>query len=718
MSDETRNNGTTSRDGTGASSFVVIVDDDVAYVRRHLAHFAGGLIFVESLQIARLQEEVQFTFQLEDGTALLSGTGIVTRSVTPADAASDETGTIVPGMVIRVESASDDGYTWLREAFYAAQDQDRYADLEGEDDGASMSMEQPALQEILEATADEADAAATDFLEPLKRGSGGPIVGIDLGTTNSCVSAWNGSEVVIIPSTHGDNVIPSVVALDGDEILTGRAAAKRLVLEPDRTVYGSKRLIGRKFTTRDREQLQRDFHYSLVEGDRKDIAVQIGDRKLDLRSVSALILSELRSYAEAYLDQPVLRAVITVPAYFNENQRYAVRDAGMQAGLVVERILNEPTAAALAYGYDRAQDKTILVYDLGGGTFDASLLHVDDNVFRVLATGGDTFLGGIDFDNEIVDYLLEQFFASVGAEVEVAPAEMQRLLLAAQEAKHGLTVGHTAEVMLPHFVRHDGQWHNLEVPLTREKMEELTGYLVDRTIDTCRGVLASQKMTADDVDVILLVGGQSRMPLIHERIEKEFGRAPSKQVNPDEAVGLGAGIYANLDADADHVKLQDVLPIAIGVGLPGGRYQPILEANTPIPAGRTIPLTTFHDDQETIEFDVFQGDSPELAKNEFLGTFVIDEIPNGPRGSNSFGVEFGLNAECLLIISAINYNTGQTYEKKLITGTTAEEAIQRLKLAEAGARAFNIVSARAGEPESVGTWSRFSRWLRSLFGGG
>jgi molecular chaperone DnaK len=446
--------------------------------------------------------------------------------------------------------------------------------------------------------------------------------------------------------------------------------------------------------------------------------VQIGERKLDLRSVSALILAELRTYAEAYLDQPVLRAVITVPAYFNENQRFAVRDAGMQAGLVVERILNEPTAAALAYGYDRAEDKTILVYDLGGGTFDASLLHVDNNVFRVLATGGDTFLGGIDFDNEIVDYLLEQFFAEIGQEVEIAPPELQRLLLAAQEAKHGLTVGRTAEVMLPHFVRVDGEWHNLETKITRDKVGELTGYLVERTMDTCKGLLASQKMDRSEIDVILLVGGQSRMPLIHQRIEAEFGRPPSKQVNPDEAVGLGAGLYANLDADPDKVTLQDVLPIAIGVGIPGGRYQPILVANTPIPAGRTIPLTTFHDDQSSIEFDVFQGDSPKLDDNEFLGTFVIDEIPVGEKGGHSFGVEFALNAECLLIISAINYNTGQTYEKKLVTQSTAEDVVNRLKLAEAGARAFNIVSARAAPQETPGVWSRFSGWLRGLFGGG
>ncbi len=695
-------------------SYELTIDDDIAYVRRHLQYFAGGQVFLETSEPADIQDLITFTVRDPSGAVRLSASGIVTQSLPPGG--EGEGG--VAGMVVSVKSADDDGYRWLRETFYAAQEKDLYPDLdsdETQDMYSSFDPDEARMSLLTESV--KPDYAAVDFLEPLRRGAGGPIVGIDLGTTNSCVSAFAGGEVRIIPGPTGQLTMPSVVSIDGDEVLIGHEALKRLVTHPESTIYGSKRLIGRKFVADVREELQREFRYELVESKSRDIAVTIGDRTHDLRSIAAMMLTELRGYAEAYLEQPVLRAVITVPAYFNENQRYAVREAGIMAGLVVERILNEPTAAALAYGYDRARDKTILVYDLGGGTFDVSLLHVDDNVFRVLATGGDTFLGGIDFDNELVDYLLEEFYEAVGAEVPIDRVGMQRLVAAAQDVKHRLSSSTTAEVVLPHFAKVGDEYRTLEVSADRETFERLCAPLVDRTLDTCMELLASQRMEPADLDVILLVGGQTRMPLVHRRIEERIGLAPSRSVNPDEAVGLGAGIYANLDSDPDKVKLQDVLPIAIGVGLPGGRFQPVLQANTPIPASRTIPLTTVRDDQDVIEFEVFQGDSENLADTEYLGTFVIDDIPPGAKGEQSFGVEFALNAECLLYLTAMNYNTGQVYEKTLTTPLTPEQVIQRLKLMELGRNAFGIATARIPDGTEPGVWIRVSRWIKSLFGG-
>ncbi len=700
--------------GSKRFSYSVTVKNDVAYVHKYMAHFAGGQVYVETDEPGTVDDLITFTFRDKNGDSLLSASGVITGSFGKGEAAEGER----PGMVVRVESADDAGYQWLRETFYAAQEQERFDTLGSVDDGPE-SVDEGGSESRLKKIRDDValpEQSAVDFLEPLRRGSGGPIVGIDLGTTNSCVSAWDGDKVCIIPSPAGHYTIPSVVAFRGDDVLVGQAAMKRMITSPEETIYGSKRLLGRKFRSELREQLQEDFNYSLVEGESKDIAVCVGDRTLDLRSISAMILTELRGYAEAFLDEPVLRAVITVPAYFNENQRFAVREAGIMAGLVVERILNEPTAAALAYGYDRAEDKTMLVYDLGGGTFDASLLHVDDNVFRVLATSGDTFLGGIDFDNEILDYLLEQFFDDIGKEVELSSVELQRLAYASREAKHKLSVSNSAEVILPLFARVDNQYRTLEVEITREKYDQLAGFLVDKTLEICMELLASQRMEKEDLDVVLLVGGQSRMPLVHRRIEEKLGTSPSKNVNPDEAVGLGAGLYANLDSEPEKVTLQDVLPIAIGVGLPGNRFQAVLKANTPIPTTRTIPLGTVRDDQERIEFEVFQGEGDALDENEYLGTFVIDEIPPGAKGTQSFGVEFALNAECLLVLTAWNYTSGQVYEKTLTTPQTPEAVLQRLKLKEVGEAAFSIVSARIEEVVTPGFWHRVGAWFKLVFG--
>ena len=552
----------------------------------------------------------------------------------------------------------------------------------------------------------------------------GPMIGIDLGTTNSCAAVVKDGKPFVIPSREGYNTIPSIVALnEKGKLIVGHPAKGQLLINPKNTVYGAKRLVGRQFSSPIVSDLVGRLAYQIVPGPRGEAAVQLGETQFSLQKISSLVLTEVKEIAQQWLQTEITRAVITVPAYYNDNQRLAVREAGQLAGLHVERILNEPTAAALAFAHGRNLEQRVLVYDLGGGTFDASVLELHGNVYEVISTGGDTFLGGVDFDKVIVDHLLADFKETHGIDFPGDRVALQRITDAAERAKIALSEQLEYKVNVPFAALVGDKPYDLESILSRSQLVLLTGHLVDRTLKTCEEVLAARGLKPSDMHDVLLVGGQSRMPLVRERIRNFFGREPSKAVHPDEAVALGAALLAESieSGQINGVVLIDVLPMSIGVGLPGGRFKKIIERNTSLPHKRSYSIATTRDDQPTLEIVVFQGESERAQENEYLGTLVVPGIPKGPRGTVSFDIMFSLSAEAILTVTAEENATARTVTASFSTRDTPEEVKQRLgeELTPAGQPApVAPTNDQAEQAAETTTGGGFLGWLKRLFGGG
>ncbi len=470
-----------------------------------------------------------------------------------------------------------------------------------------------------------------------------PILGIDLGTTNTCVAHVRNRVPRVVPTDKGNLTLPSVVALSArGEVLVGGVAKDQLVTNPKNTIYGAKRLIGRTFASKIVQDLRRDYAYEIVEGPRGEAAVMLGGEVRTLPEVSALVLAHVKSVAEAFLGSPMAEAVISVPAHYDDNQRQAVKEAGRLAGFEVKRIVNEPTAAALAYGFNRGLDQRILVYDLGGGTFDVSVLQIAGNVFEVLATGGDTFLGGSDFDNRVIDFALDAFWREHKVDLAGSPIAMQRLKGAAERAKIDLTLLPNVALELPFLAERKGKPLDLHLPLSRAMLQELTGDLVARTFELCDRVLGEKNLRPEDIDEVILVGGQSRMPLVGDRIREHFGKPARKGVHPDECVALGAALLGDSLGAMDSVTLVDVLSMSIGVATSTHRLRRVLEKNRTIPCSHSFRLPPPREPGQPIELDIYQGDSDDVLDDEFLGSLRLPAAATGRR------IDFKLDEECLL----------------------------------------------------------------------
>lgn len=521
----------------------------------------------------------------------------------------------------------------------------------------------------------------------------GKVIGIDLGTTNSCVAVMEGDKVKIIENAEGTRTTPSIVAYKDDETLVGQSAKRQAVTNPNNTLFAIKRLIGRRF---DDKVVQKDIGmvpYKIVKADNGDAWVEINGKKLAPPQVSAEILKKMKKTAEDYLGESVTEAVVTVPAYFNDSQRQATKDAGKIAGLDVKRIINEPTAAALAYGMDKKQgDSTVAVYDLGGGTFDVSIIEIADvdgeQQFEVLATNGDTFLGGEDFDSALIDYLVDEFKKDQDVNLKGDSLAMQRLKEAAEKAKIELSSAQSTEVNLPYITADSSGPKHLVVTISRSKLESLTEELVQRTMGPCKIALEDAGLKISDVDDVILVGGQTRMPLVQQKVQEFFGQEPRKDVNPDEAVAAGAAIQgAVLSGDKTDVLLLDVTPLTLGIETMGGVMTPIIEKNTMIPTKKSQVFSTAEDNQPAVTIQVYQGERKIANQNKLLGRFDLTDIPPAPRGLPQIEVTFDINADGIMNISAKDKGTGkaQSIQIKADSGLSDEEVEQMVRDAEANA---------------------------------
>jgi molecular chaperone DnaK len=521
----------------------------------------------------------------------------------------------------------------------------------------------------------------------------GKVIGIDLGTTNSCVAVMEGDKVKIIENAEGTRTTPSIVAYKDDEILVGQSAKRQAVTNPNKTLFAIKRLIGRRF---DDKVVQKDIGmvpYKIVKADNGDAWVEINDKKLAPPQVSAEILKKMKKTAEDYLGEAVTEAVVTVPAYFNDSQRQATKDAGKIAGLDVKRIINEPTAAALAYGMDKKQgDRTIAVYDLGGGTFDVSIIEIADvdgeQQFEVLATNGDTFLGGEDFDSALIDYLVNEFKKEQDVNLKGDSLAMQRLKEAAEKAKIELSSAQSTEVNLPYITADSNGPKHLVVTISRSKLESLTEALVERTMGPCKIAIDDAGLKTSEIDDVILVGGQTRMPLVQQKVQEFFGQEPRKDVNPDEAVAAGAAIQgAVLSGDKTDVLLLDVTPLTLGIETMGGVMTPVIEKNTMIPTKKSQVFSTAEDNQPAVTIQVYQGERKIANQNKQLGRFDLTEIPPAPRGLPQIEVTFDINADGIMNISATDKGTGkaQSIQIKADSGLSDEEVEQMVQDAEANA---------------------------------